>query len=135
MYSQSEILWVAATNNKRNEVNNIKLRSRFSDNEILIFNAEYFRNGLPMMEFEVANYMKSIFIQEHTYEETLKLAIGAKVILNVNLNVKEGLTNGTIGIVKGYHDDIIEFEYQFQNKTIMAFISKQSKDYNLPYIY
>ena len=135
LYSQSEILWVAATNNKRNEVNNIKLRSHFSDNEILIFNAEYFRNGMPMMEFEVTNYMKSIFIQEHTYEETLKIAIGAKVILNVNLNVKEGLTNGTIGIVKGYHDDIIEFEYQFHNKSFIAFITKQSKDYNLPYIH
>ena len=52
------------------------------------------------MDFEVKNYMKSIFIHEHTYEECLRLAIGAKVILNVNLNVQEGLTNGTIGVMK-----------------------------------
>ena len=79
--------------------------------------------------------MRSIFLQEHTYEETLRIAIGAKVILNVNLNIKEGLTNGTIGIVKGYHDEIIEFEYEYLNKKILAFITKQSKDYNLPYVH
>ena len=79
--------------------------------------------------------MRSIFLQEHTYEETLRIAIGAKAILNVNLNIKEGLTNGTIGIVKGYHDEIIEFECEYLNKKILEFITKQSKDYNLPYVH
>ena len=115
--------------------NNSKLENLFDEKQILTFNAEYYRNGLQMMDFEVTNYMRSIFLQEHTYEETLRLAIGAKAILNVNLNVKEGLTNGTIGIVKGYHDEIIEFEYEYLNKKILAFITKQSKDYNLPYVH
>ena len=84
IWSQSEILWVAATNKKRWEVNNKKLENRFTEKEIMIFNAEYFRNGLPLMDFEVTDYMKSIFIQDHTYEECLRIAIGARVILNVN---------------------------------------------------
>ena len=135
MCSQSDILWIAATNKKRWEVNNNKLKNRFTEKEIMIFNAEYFRNGMPMMDFEVTDYMKSIFIQDHTYEECLRIAIGARVILNVNLNVKEGLTNGTIGLIKAYHDEIIEFEYEFKDKKIIAFITKHSKDYNLPYIH
>ena len=37
--------------------------------------------------------------------------------------------------MKDYHDEIIEFEYEFNDKKIIAFITKQSKDYNLPYIH
>ena len=79
--------------------------------------------------------MKSIFIQEHTYEECLRISIGARIILNVNLNVREWLANDTYGFVKAYHDEIIELEYEFKNKKIITFITKQSKDYNLPYIH
>ena len=30
---------------------------------------------------------------------------------------------------------VIEFEYEYLNKKILAFITKQSKDYNLPYVH
>ena len=38
----------------------------------------------------------------------------AKVILNVNIDVKMGLTNGTIGEIKEIEENIIHFEYEFK---------------------
>ena len=80
------------------------------------------------------NYLRDIFINEHTYEEELILK-KAKVILNVNIDVKMGLTNGTIGEIKEIEENIIHFEYEFKGQKLVAFITSTEKDDTVPYLY
>ena len=46
---------------------------------------------------------------EATYE--LVVAVGARVMCLVNLNVKKGLTNGSLGTVIACNPDIIECNF------------------------
>ena len=85
-------------------------------------------------DVDTLNYLRGIFINEHTYEEELILK-KAKVILNVNIDVKMGLTNGTIGEIKEIEENIIHFEYEFKVQKLVAFITSTEKDDTVPYLY
>ena len=62
-----------------------------------------------------------------THEEELILAKGVKAILNINLDVKSGLTNGTVGNIKELEDNVIHFEYEFRGQMQVVFILKTEK--------
>ena len=51
----------------------------------------------------------------------------AKVILNVNIDVKMGLTNGTIGEIKEIEENIIHFEYEFKGQNLLHLLQEQKK--------
>ena len=135
---KTDITWVASTNKIKTEVNkrrqNIFLRQSKYNQEYK-FKAIYYSRMYEITDSDTLNYLRSVFSDEHTYEEELILRKGAKVILNVNIDVKMGLTNGTIGEIKEIEQNIIHFEYEFKEKKLIAFITRTEKDDTVPYLH
>ena len=95
--SDWEILIVAADNTIKNKHNKNKLKALFKEDKIHEFKAQYFIKGQKSSGLTLREYPKHYFYDDHTYEEVIYLAVRWKAILNINLSIKEGLTNVTIG--------------------------------------
>ena len=83
---------------------------------------------------ETLKYLKSIFYDDHAWEESITLAKGSKAILNANLDINAGLTNGTIGVIHDLQENIIEFEYEFKGQKHIAFIQRSEQIETVPYL-
>ena len=84
-------------------------------------------------------YKKAIELLEKSYmtENTLKLCIGAQVILVINLNLEEGLANGSRGVVTGFSNNgnpIVRFlngteraisVHEFESELSFATVTRQ----------
>lgn len=69
------------------------------------------------------------FISEITFPEILDLRIGAPVILKKNINIEEGLTNGTQGVVVNVNPVIVRFgviERIIEMETQNVYINKNN---------
>ena len=86
----------------------------FKPEEIKTFKAHYYIKGQKSTGDSLRLNPQYFFYDDHTYEEIINLAVGCKAIWNINISIKEGLTNGTIGKIVAIHDDILEFEYYFK---------------------
>ena len=133
-----DITWVASTNKIRREINKhrqnvfIKKNNTSKDH---VFKAIYYSRMHEIKDEETLKYLKTVYSDEHSFEEMLVLRVGAKVILNINIDVKRGLTNGTTGTIKAIEENIIHFEYKFKEQTHVAFITRIDKEDTVPYLH
>ena len=130
--SKSDILVVASNNYIKNRHNIAKLNALFNEQEIYLLKAQYYIKGQKSSGFALRDYSKYFFSDNHTFEEEIMLAIGCKVIWNVNISIKDGLTNGTIGKIVAMHDDILEFEYVYKNVRRIAYLTRIFEDCTIP---
>ena len=130
--SDRDILIVAADNFIKNRHNQVKLEALFKPEEIKTFKAHYYIKGQKSTGDSLRLNPHYFFYDDHTYEETINLAVGCKAICNINISIKEGLTNGTIGKIIAIHDDILEFEYYFKEERRIAYITRHYQDCTIP---
>ena len=130
--SNRDILIVAADNFIKNRHNQVKLEALFKPEEIKTFKAHYYIKGQKSTGDTLRLNPHYFFYDDHTYEETINLAVGCKAICNINISIKEGLTNGTIGKIVAIHDDILEFEYYFRETRRIAYITRHYQDCTIP---
>ena len=133
--TKTDITWVASTNSIRNFINEKRINYENENNtKTREYKALYYSKTHEITDANTLNYLRSQFSDDHTHEESITLMKGAKVILNINIDVKIGLTNGTLGRVKDLEDNIIHFEYEFKGEKLVAFITRTEKDETVPYM-
>ena len=98
------------------------------------YNALYYSKMYEVKDEDTLRYLRSIFYDDHAWEESITLAKGSKAILNVNLDINAGLTNGTIGFIQDLQENIIEFEYEFKGEKHIAFIQRLEQIETVPYL-
>ena len=133
--TKTDITWVASTNSIRNLINEKRINSEIQTNiKRREYKALYYSKAHEITDENTLNYLRSQFSDDHIHEEWITLMKGAKVILNVNIDVKVGLTNGTFGRVKDLEEHIIHFEYEFKGEKLVAFITRTEKEETVPYM-
>lgn len=70
----------------------------------------------PLNEVPQDDYRVQKLDKDAPYETTLKLKVGAQVMLLINLNPEIGLVNGSRGVVRGFEDDLPVVEFLSFNK-------------------
>ena len=130
--SDRDILILAADNFIKNKHNQVKLKALFKSEEITTFKAHYYVKDQKSTGDTLRLNPEYFFYDDHTYEETINHAVGYIAICNINISIKEGLTNGTIGKIVAIHDYILEFEYYFKEVRRIAYITRHYQDCTIP---
>ena len=112
--------------------NKAKLESLFSEDKIKTFKAQYYVREQKSTGDSLREFPKHFFYDDNTYEEVINLAVGCKVIWNLNISIKDGLSSGTIGKIVAIHNDILEFEHYFKEKKRIAYITRYFLDWTIP---
>ena len=135
MDKKTDIMWVTATNDNKKLINDKRLKIFINNKEpIKMYRATYYSKSFEIQDKETLKFLRGVFSDDYTHEEELILAKGAKAILNINLDVKSGLTNGTIGTIKELEDNVIHFEYEFKGQMQVAFILRTEKNDTIPFM-
>ena len=132
--SDRDILIVAADNFIKNKHNQVKLEALFKPEEIITIKAYSYVKGQKLTGDTLRLNQEYFFYDDHTYEETINLAVGCKAICNINISIKEGLANCIIGKIVAIHDDILEFEYYFEEERRIAYIIRHYQNCTIPTI-
>ena len=133
--NKTNITWVTATNDVKKSINEKRLRIFINNKEpIKVYRAIYYCRSYELKDSDSLKFVKDFFSDDYIHEEELILAKGARAILNINLDVKAGLTNGTIGVIKDLEENVIHFEYEFKGQNLVAFIIRTEKDETIPFM-
>ena len=135
MDKKTDIIWVTATNDNKKSINDKRIKIFINNKEpIKMYRAAYYSKSFEIQDKETLKFLRGVFSDDYTHEEELILEKGAKAILNINLDVKSGLTNGTVGTIKELEDNVIHFEYEFKGQMQVAFILRTEKNDTIPFM-